>query len=124
MRRRSPTGPNAGGYRLTRADILMNMNFGLTANYAVRVRSDAAGRPGRSLGTLTNPPNVNALSVLLQYRAPGDGIDLEPRTTYWLEFEYLGSGRNPLRPAQCELSRRGCGRGGRVEHYGRKPACT
>ena len=86
------TGPNAGGYRLTRADIVVRLSSG-TLEYAVSVRSDSAGRPGGVLATLTNPASLPSSGddTFGSFQARGNGLDLEPNTTYWLVFEGLSS---------------------------------
>ena len=81
------TGPIAGGYRLTRAGIVFRTSAG--ANFTVRIRSDSAGSPGNSLATLTNPTIVSTSRHLYWFDAPGDGMDLAPNTTYWLEFDFI-----------------------------------
>ena len=84
------TGSNAGGYRLTRVDIAMHIPSA-AHSYSVAIQSDSAGSPGTVLGTLTNPASAPPTGrVLVQFRAPGDGIDLAPGTTYWVAFDHQG----------------------------------
>ena len=82
------TGGIAAGYRLTGVDIL----FGLAGapTYTVSIRSDAAGDPGASLTTLTNPASLPSGGGLARYTVPGGGIDLAPDTTYWVMTDITG----------------------------------
>ena len=80
------TGSNTGnynGYVLTAVRIPMNHNDIMNqATYSVTIHENSSGSPGTVLGTLTNPGSLGA--AVDTFAAPGDGIVLEPRTTYWV----------------------------------------
>ena len=87
------TGSAADGYTLTAVDINLKAAVAGHRSYVVSVRSDAAGRPGDSLGALTVP----ALSTAWQsarHPAPGGGIDLDAATAYWLVVKGATTLRN------------------------------
>ena len=82
------TGNNAGGYRVTRVDLLMELTAAATvSSYSVNIRSDSSGSPGGILATLDNPPIVVSNKARVRHGVPGGGIDLEPDTTYWVEYD-------------------------------------
>ncbi|MXY65092.1 MAG: hypothetical protein F4206_15720 [Gammaproteobacteria bacterium] len=86
------TGGNAGGYRLTRADLDLASWNPATAVYTVTIRSDSSGNPDAVVGTLTNPgslPTFTSQTGSTGFAAPGDGIDLAAGATYWVVAEHI-----------------------------------
>ena len=86
------TGGNAGGYRLTRADLDLASWNPATAVYIVTIRSDSSGAPGGIVGTLTNPaslPTSTLQTGSTGFAAPGGGIDLAAGATYWVVAEHI-----------------------------------
>ena len=84
------TGSNASGYRLTRVDFKISYaGGGATPSYTVKIHSNSSGRPGTSIGTLTNPATLPATSSggLAQFTASGTGIALSPSTTYFVVID-------------------------------------
>ena len=75
------TGSNAGGYVLTRLDLVVGSPQSAPA-YSVSIHENASGSPGTSLGTLTNPRSLSSSWRLEQFTAPGSGIVLAANTTY------------------------------------------
>ena len=75
------TGSNAAGYTLTGIDLALRGGSGTPA-YAVSIRSDSAGRPGNSLGTLTNPA-LQSGDHNAEFTVPGT-INLAANTWYWV----------------------------------------
>ncbi len=89
------TGSHGLGYKLTSARIRFREDPSLDATsvtYDVSIRTDAAGLPGATLGTLTNPAAL--ADGLNTYTASGGGIDLAANTTYWVVFDVHSVG-NP-----------------------------
>ncbi|MYH24210.1 MAG: hypothetical protein F4156_03220, partial [Holophagales bacterium] len=78
------TGSNASGYRLTRVDVQANSIATSPPVYSVSIRSDSAGSPGASVGTLTNPASLPAGNGIVTYSAPEGGIALRANTTYFV----------------------------------------
>ena len=74
------TGSYAHGYRLTRVDIPVT-HTGALPGYSVSIRSGS--ETGTNLGTLTNPATLPANGTA-QFNAPGDGIQLDADTNYWV----------------------------------------
>ncbi len=97
------TGANAHGYTLTSIDVEFAeiadpafFSTGLTAT----INSDSNGEPGAVVGTLTNPSDQTfSTNTTLTFTAPGDGIQLETSTTYWLVIDVIRavSGSNGIR---------------------------
>ena len=91
------TGPNAGGYRVTRVDLDMRLQSGATvSSYSVNIRPDSSGSPGGILKTLVTPPIVASNQALVRHAVPGGGIDLAPNTTYWLEYTTNEDGKTSV----------------------------
>ena len=79
------TGSHASGYKLKSLKLAMIVNAGDKPTYTVRISSDSSGAPGTSLGVLTHPASLgNGNSVINEFKASGDGIDLQPNTIYWI----------------------------------------
>ena len=88
------TGDNSSGYRLTGVDLGLEHTPGWEndpeprrSSYSLSVHWDSAGRPGKSLGTLTNPNSINTWRSPHRFTASGDGIQLSANTTYWLVLD-------------------------------------
>ena len=92
------TGSNAGGYKLTRLDIRMQVS-GAAPSYTVKIHADSStctpttltSCPGSEVGTLTNPGSPPSTAGVAEYDAPTGGIDLDPNTTYWLTRVVTGN---------------------------------
>ena len=74
------TTGSVAGYTLTAVKIKISGSGSPT--YTVSIRSDAAGSPGTSLGTLTNPASLSSGNN--EFPAASGGIPLDPDTTYWV----------------------------------------
>ncbi|MYE50853.1 MAG: hypothetical protein F4X81_05245 [Gammaproteobacteria bacterium] len=86
------TGSNTAGYTMTDVDLIAEDDPQLNPSrpaYAVSIRSDLSGVPGRSLGTLANPPSLpdRAQGSPARFRASGGGIGLDPSTRYWVVID-------------------------------------
>ena len=90
------TGSNSLGYKLTHVAILLgHLGSGQQAAYSVYIAEDSGGRPGASLGTLSGSPTLTNTPTAYAFTATGDGIDLEPDTTYWVVVDAdLGGATN------------------------------
>ena len=83
------TGPNGGGYTLTRVDL----NSGPTDTepnadpLSVSIHSESSGRPGVSLGTLTGPDVLDEGQLPFTH----SGIDLDRNTTYFIVMDSTAS---------------------------------
>ena len=87
---RFTTGSNAGGYTLTRVDLVMALTSG-TLDYTVEIRRDAGNAgPGAIVSRLVNPANLPTSLGNAQFAVPGLGIHLAPNAKYWVVFEYHG----------------------------------
>ena len=87
------TGDNALGYTLTSAGIFfrqVDTSNQVFANSVVTIRSDSGGSPGTVLATLTDPSSGPTAYTASTFTAPGQGLDLEPNTQYWLVFDITG----------------------------------
>ncbi len=77
------TGSHTLGYKLTRADLRLQLAQGPQPTYTVQIYSaDSSGNPGTSLGTLTTSTSLAAGWQAIQFTASGGGIDLAADTTY------------------------------------------
>ena len=88
------TGDNALGYTVTSADIFFTeiADGQIWSKSTVTIRSDSSGSPGTVLATLTDPSKTTATShETLTFTAPGQGVDLDPNTKYWLVLDYTAS---------------------------------
>ena len=95
------TGDNALGYTVTSADIFFTeiADGQIWSRSTVTIRSDSSGSPGTVLATLTDPSKTTATShESLTFTAPGQGVDLDPNTKYWLVVDYTAqaSGNNRI----------------------------
>ena len=95
------TGDNALGYTVTSADIFFQeiADSQIWSRSTVTIRSDSSGSPGTVLATLTDPSKTTATSFeVLTFTAPGQGVDLDPNTKYWLVLDYTAqaSGNNRM----------------------------
>ena len=83
------TGDHSMGYTLTSVDIHfrdIDSNQFLS-NSGFTIRSDSGGNPGTVLATLTDPPSQTGLSVQHTFTVPGQGLDLDPNTQYWVVLD-------------------------------------
>ena len=80
----------SAGYRLTSVDLPIGVGSATTLTYTVSIHEDSGGRPGTSLGTLTNPSSLAGGTDT--FTAPGTGIDLDPSTTYWAVHDVVSVG--------------------------------
>ena len=77
------TGSASLGYKLTRADLRLQLAQGAQPTYTVEIYSeDSSGNPDTSLGALTTSTSLSAGWQNVQFTASGDGIDLAADTTY------------------------------------------
>ena len=87
------SGDNAMGYTVTSVDIqfrdLQNTQF--YSNSEVTIRSDSGGSPGTVLATLTDPSSQTGSTILRTFTVPGQGLDLEPNTQYWVVIDITGN---------------------------------
>ena len=88
------TGGQAGGYRLTSAEIWFRYAGDSAVSYSVSIVNAATGGgPGSTtLGTLENPAAL--AGGRNTFTAPGEGIQLAASTTYFLVFDTLTGGVN------------------------------
>ena len=86
---------SAEGYKLTSVDLqilLVHAGGSTDPTYTVTIReSTASGKPGTSLGTLSNPATLS--SGVLNWPASGDGIDLAADTRYIVVVDVDSSAR-------------------------------
>ncbi len=71
--------------KLTSVELLVSGGAVGPSTYSVSIHSDSSGSPGSSLGTLTNPTRLPSSHRLVQFTAPGGGIDLIANTTYFVK---------------------------------------
>ena len=71
--------------KLTSVELLVSGAAAGPSSYSVSIHSDSSGSPGSSLGTLTNPTSLPSSHRLVQFTAPGGGIDLTANTTYFVK---------------------------------------
>ena len=87
------TGDDGLGYTLTSVAIyfaeIENNQFHSMST--VTIRSDSGGSPGTVLATLTDPPSRTFTAESLTFTAPGQGLDLDPNTQYWLVVDITGN---------------------------------
>ena len=90
------TGRHPGGYRLTHVDIGITDGSSTTPAYTVKIHapkspdrnSRRGGVPGAVLATLTNPGSLpKGGGGFARFTAPGNGIDLEPRSRYFVVID-------------------------------------
>ncbi len=94
------TGRHPGGYRLTHVDIGIKDGSSTTPSYMVKIHapqstvpySTGSGLPGEALGTLTNPGSLPTGGGFARFTASGSGIDLAPRSNYFVVIDVGGSG--------------------------------
>ena len=102
------TGSNGAGYTLTSVDVEFEQISDAAAfstGLTVTINSDSSGNPGAVVGTLTNPADQTfSTDTVLTFTAPGDGIELEADTTYYVMVGHLRSltGTNLLRPTASD----------------------
>ena len=94
------TGAHPTGYTLTAAQIYFHSSTtGSPNSYSVKICRESSGRPSTScLGTLTNPSSL-VTGRPTSFTAPGDGIGLDPNTTYFVVWDVSspGSANVPIR---------------------------
>ena len=88
------TGGQAGGYRLTSAEIWFRYAGDSAVSYRVSIVNAATGGgPGSTtLGTLENPAAL--VGGRNTFTAAGEGIQLAASTTYFVVFDRLSGGSN------------------------------
>ncbi len=118
------TGDNSLGYTLTSADIFFTeiADGQIWSRSTVTIRSDSSGSPGTVLATLTDPSKTTATSFeSLTFTAPGQGVDLEPNTQYWLVLDYTAnaSGNNRVSNTQSDAEDAGAASGWSINNGSR-----
>ena len=87
------SGDHAMGYTLTSIDIFFTQvtdnNF--YSNAQATIRSDSGGAPGTVLATLTNPPARTFTIEPLTFTVPGQGLEIDPNTRYWVVLDITGN---------------------------------
>ena len=79
------TGSNTLGYKLSSVVVPFHLSSPAANSHAISIHaSNSSNRPGVSLGTLAQAP---LSSLTGTYTAPGDGIDLDPGTTYFVVLD-------------------------------------
>ncbi|MXY85720.1 MAG: hypothetical protein F4Y95_04305 [Chloroflexi bacterium] len=88
------TGGHSAGYVLTRLDLIMTLGkTGNASNFSVSIWTAASGRPGASLGTLTQQGSLQVTNHdQIGFTPPGDSMDLDPNTTYFVMVNSQGNG--------------------------------
>ena len=79
------TGVFPGGFTLTRVDLDLIVGGPGAPIFTVSLYSDDNGQPGTSLGSLTAPTSL--IDGLNEFTASGNGIVLDPDTTYWVVID-------------------------------------
>ena len=74
---------------LTRVDLVVKSDTG--SGYSASIHSESSGTPGASLGTLTSPATLSTTPALAQFTASGNGIALDPSTTYFVKTTGMGA---------------------------------
>ncbi len=79
------TGSNSAGYRLTSVEIESNVTIAAVANWDVSIAEGGGGAgPGSTVtGDLSEPAGLTA-GIGNSFTASGNGIDLNPNTTYYV----------------------------------------
>ena len=86
------TGSSGEGYKLTGVSMVLDDPGSLVPTFTLQIR-DATGRPGTFLGTLDDPDALTQGEN--KFTASGDGIDLEPDTTYYVFLDVTDPSLNP-----------------------------
>ena len=87
------TGANAGGYTVSKVEILLGDVSGKSTS--VKIREDNGGEPGNLVGTLTNPGTLE--SDKFNTFTAQHVITLAESTTYWITVnEGISSDRMPV----------------------------
>ena len=90
------TGRHPGGYRLTHVDIAIKDGSSTTPSYTVKLHapkspdrnSRRGGVPGAVLATFANPDSLPTTDGgFARFTAPGNGIDLAPRSRYFVVID-------------------------------------
>ena len=76
------TGSLASGYKLTDVKLRLPVAAGVKPTYTMYIGSKKNGSLGSSLGELTHPTSPS--NRLNTFTPSGDGINLQPNTTYWV----------------------------------------
>lgn len=79
------TGVFPRGFTLTRVDLDLIIGGPGSPGFTVSLYSDDNGQPGTSLGSLTAPTSL--IDGLNEFTASGNGIVLDPDTTYWVVID-------------------------------------
>ncbi len=88
------TGRDPGGYKLTHMDLRIKDGAKTAPSYSVTIRAwDGFYEPGRVLGRLTNPGSLpRGDGQVARFTAPGGGIDLAPRSRYFVVVDVSAPG--------------------------------
>ena len=83
------TGSHSDGYKLAAVDLRLGSTAATAPTYTVAVRSaNASNEPdetaGGLVGTLTQQGSLASAAAYLQFTAPGDGLDLDASTDYFV----------------------------------------
>ena len=82
------TGSNTnGGFVLTRVDLRMRSGSGNAPTFTVSVHNNSSGKPGTSLGTLTQQGSIPSSEGAVRFNASASGISLSSGTTYWVVID-------------------------------------
>ena len=89
------TGTNSHGYRLTKVQIASDTTLATVGNYSVSIASAGGSGPGSTLtgGGLNEPAGLTT-GIGNDFTAPGDGIDLDPNTTYYIFIDLSAQNSN------------------------------
>ena len=79
------TGVFPRGFTLTKVDLDLIIGGPGSPGFTVSLYSDDNGQPGTSLGSLTAPTSL--IDGLNEFTASGNGIVLDPDTTYWVVID-------------------------------------
>ena len=83
------TGSHSAGYTLTSMQVAIGINGSNRPAYTATIQANtASGVPsGTALGTLAQPDLPDSGVHNFWYPSEGDGISLDPGTTYWIVFD-------------------------------------
>ena len=94
MAQRFTTGHDPSGYRLTHVDVGIKDGAKTAPAYSVTIHASTDRYvPGRVLGRLTNPGSLpRGDDQVARFTAPGGGIDLAPRSEYFVVIDASAPG--------------------------------
>ncbi len=89
------TGNNSQGYRLTKVQIASDTTLATVGNYSVSIASAGSSGPGSTLtgGGLNEPAGLTT-GIDNDFTAPGNGIDLDANTTYYIFIDLSAQNSN------------------------------